>query len=116
MERTDENGGVDMSFKVHPDDLQGYGRQVGRAAEDMHQAQEYINKYGDLGVFTDQGLILWATGMHTQAMDEVKNVVSRVRTLLSASAEELAKSAEYYRTTDQQQASKLDATYPPSKR
>ncbi|MER6424215.1 hypothetical protein [Streptomyces sp. NPDC001137] len=105
-----------MTFRVNPEDLDGYSRQVARAADDMHQAQEYINKYGDMGPVTGQGLILWALRTHPQAMDEVKDVVARVRSLLAASAKELSKSAEYYRTTDQDQASKLDATYPPSKR
>ncbi|MFJ8363653.1 hypothetical protein [Streptomyces sp. NPDC093984] len=105
-----------MAFEVKPDDLDGYSRQVERAAEDVHQAQEYIKKYGDMGAVTGQGLFLWATGMHSQAMDGVNDVVTRLHGLLTASAKELSKSAEYYRTTDQDQASKLDATYPPSKR
>ncbi|MGW1162616.1 WXG100 family type VII secretion target [Streptomyces sp. NPDC002513] len=105
-----------MTFEVKPEDLDGYSRQVERAAEDMHQAQEYIKKYGDMGAFTGQGLFLWATGMHSQAMDGVKDVVTRLHALLAASAKELAKSADHYRSTDQDQASKLDATYPPSKR
>ncbi|MCX4457243.1 type VII secretion target [Streptomyces sp. NPDC059837] len=105
-----------MTFEVKPEDLDGYSRQVQRAAEDVHQAQEYVKKYGDMGAFTGQGLILWATGMHSQAMNEVNDVVTRLHTLLAASAKELSKSAEYYRATDQDQASKLDATYPSSKR
>lgn len=105
-----------MAFRVNPEDLDGYSRQVERAAEDMHQAQEYINKYGDMGPVTGQGLILWAFQIHSQAMDEVKGVVTRVHSLLAASAKELSKSAEYYRTTDQDQAANLDATYPSSKR
>ncbi|MFJ7903853.1 WXG100 family type VII secretion target [Streptomyces sp. NPDC096198] len=105
-----------MAFEVEPDDLDGYGRQVGRAADDMHQAQEYIKKYGDMGAFTGQGLFLWATSMHAQAMSGVHDVVTRLHSILAASAQELSKSADYYRTTDQHQASQLDATYPPSKR
>ncbi|MGW2697172.1 hypothetical protein [Streptomyces sp. NPDC001296] len=105
-----------MTFEVKPEDLDGYSRQVGRASEDMRQAQEYIKKYGDMGALTGQGLFLWATGMHSQAMAGVSDVVSRLHALLAASAKELSKSAGYYRTTDRDQASKLDATYPPSKR
>jgi len=105
-----------MTFEVKPDDLDGFGRQVERAAEDVQQAQEYIKKYGDMGAVTGQGLFLWATGMHSQAMDGVSDLATRLQGLLSSSAKELSKSAGYYRTTDQDQASQLDATYPPSKR
>jgi hypothetical protein len=105
-----------MAFEVEPEDIVGYSRQVGRAAQDLHQAQEYINKYGDMGDSSGTGLFRWATAMHSQAMTEVKGVVTRLNSILAASATELSKSAEYYRTTDQDQASKLDATYPPSKR
>ena len=105
-----------MTFRVRPDDLDGYSRQVGRAADDVHHAQEYIAQYGGMDALHGQGLFLYAIGLHSQAMDGVKNVLTRLHTLLSASAEELSKSAAYYRTTDQDQASRLDATYPPSKR
>ncbi|MFJ5535373.1 hypothetical protein [Streptomyces sp. NPDC093261] len=105
-----------MTFEVRPEDLDGYSRQVGRAAEDMNQAQQYIKKYGDMGALTGQGLFMWATGMHSQAMDGVNDVVARLHALLVASAKELSKSAAYYRATDRDQASKLDGTYPSSKR
>ncbi|MFF4909666.1 hypothetical protein ACFY2T_32950 [Streptomyces sp. NPDC001260] len=105
-----------MAFQVRPDDLDGYSRQVHRAADDARQAQEYLKRYGGMDALDGQGLFLYAIGLHAQAMDGVKNVLTRLHTLLSASAEELAKSAAYYRTTDRAHASRLDATYPPSKR
>ncbi|MBK3644361.1 hypothetical protein [Streptomyces sp. MBT33] len=105
-----------MTFQVRPGDLDGYSRQVGRAADDVHQAQEYIAKYGGMDAFHGQGLFIYAIGLHSQAMDGVKNVLTRLHTLLSASADELSKSAAYYRATDRSQASQLDASYPPSKR
>ena len=105
-----------MSFQVRPDDLDGYSRQVGRAAGDVHQAQAYIEKNGGMDALHGQGLFLYAIGLHSQAMDGVKDVLTRLNTLLSASSEELSKSAAYYRATDRAQASQLDATYPPSKR
>ncbi|MCL6672719.1 hypothetical protein [Streptomyces panaciradicis] len=105
-----------MAFQVRPDDLDGYSRQVGRAADDAHQAQEYLKRHGGMGALDGQGLFLYAIGLHAQAMEGAKEVLTRLHTLLSASAEELAKSAAYYRTTDRAQASGLDATYPPSKR
>jgi hypothetical protein len=105
-----------MTFRVRPEALEGYGRQVGRAAEDVQQAEEYINKHGDLDVLIDQGLILAATGLHSQAMDSVREVLARMDSLLRAGAQELSKSAHYYRTTDTGEAAGLDAACPSSKR
>jgi hypothetical protein len=105
-----------MAFDVRPEDLEGFGRQVDRAAQDVQQAREYVDKHAGMGLFTDQGLILWMTGLHTQAGDSVRAVLTRLDRLLTASARELDRSAAYYRATDAEQASRLDSTYPSSKR
>jgi hypothetical protein len=85
---------------------------VGRAAQDVQQAREYVDKHAGIGLFTDQGLILWMTGLHTQAGDSVRAVLGRLDTLLTASARELDRSAAYCRATDSEQASRLDSAYP----
>ncbi|MFI1739662.1 hypothetical protein [Streptomyces sioyaensis] len=105
-----------MTFDVRPEDLEGFGRQVGRAAQDAEQGKDYIHKFGDMGTFGGQGLILWMTDLHPQAMDSVDSVLKRMSSLLDASAKELHKSAGFYRQTDHDQAAKMDGTYPASKR
>uniref|UniRef100_J2K655 Uncharacterized protein n=1 Tax=Streptomyces auratus AGR0001 TaxID=1160718 RepID=J2K655_9ACTN len=89
---------------------------MARAAQDTGQGKEYVHKNGDMGAVTGQGLILWMTNLHPQAMDSVDKMLKRMSSLLDASAEELKKSARHYQQTDHEQASKMDGTYPASKR
>ncbi|MFG2093703.1 hypothetical protein [Streptomyces sp. NPDC048612] len=110
-----------MSFSVHPADIAGFAKLIGRAAEDMQEGVGYIdNKANEDGFDVEEGLIgqWWedAYGNHTERVREVKGFLRKVGGLLEASAEELKKSAKYYQATDHEQAVKMDSTYPASKR
>jgi hypothetical protein len=106
-----------VGFDVEPEDLRSFGKQVERAAEDAQSAKKYAKTHSDaIGGGTQEGLILHLSGLHPSVAAEVDSVLSRVHTLLSSSARELTRSAGYYEKTDEDQAAKLDATYPASKR
>ncbi|MFI9260253.1 WXG100 family type VII secretion target [Streptomyces sioyaensis] len=110
-----------MSFKVNAADIEGFAKLIGRASEDMHESLSYIdNEANEDGFDVQQGLVgeLWqgAYGNHTARVQEVKSFLRKVRELLDASGEELKRSAKHYQATDQEQAAKIDSTYPGSKR
>lgn len=107
-----------MSFSVETADLDAYGGQVGRAAEDAEAIKQYVDKYGShlQGSTVDQGLFLAGLDLHEDAMNKGKSALGRVHTLLDRSSDELTKSSTYYEQTDRTQAEELDATYPGSKR
>jgi hypothetical protein len=107
-----------VAFDVEPADLEAYGKQVGRAADDMQAAKGYaqsnteINWY-DLGL---KSLISGASGAHETVVQNVAASLKTAESILRASAGELAASAKYYRETDRGNAAGLDAQYPASNR
>lgn len=106
-----------MGFDVEPEDLRGFGKQVARAAEDARQAVKYAKTHSDaIGTSAQEGLVLHVAGLHPSVASDVHAVLERVHELLNSSSGELTRSAEYYEKTDHDQASRLDATYPASKR
>ncbi|MCX4829791.1 hypothetical protein OG746_13730 [Streptomyces sp. NBC_01016] len=77
-----------MSFAAESADLEAYGKQVDRAAEDAQSVGEYVKRYGtglDKST-TEQGLLLAPLELHDQAMDEANRALSRIHTLLDRSA------------------------------
>ncbi|MFG2141583.1 WXG100 family type VII secretion target [Streptomyces sp. NPDC048650] len=110
-----------MSFTVDPADIAGFAKLIDRAAEDMHAGISYIgNQANEDGFQVTQGAVgaIWEElyGNHTQNVQDVKRFLRKVSEILDASGAELKRSAKYYRDTDREQASKIDSTYPQSKR
>ncbi|MGW0732096.1 hypothetical protein [Streptomyces sp. NPDC002851] len=106
-----------MPFDVEPSDLRGFGKQVGRAAEDAREAKKYAKTHGDaVGDKSSEGLILHLTELHPTAVERVDAVLDRVGKLLDSGSSELARSAGHYEKTDRAEAERQDATYPESKR
>lgn len=106
-----------MPFDVEPADLRGFGKLVGRAAEDAREAKKYAKTHGDaIGDKSPEGLILQLTELHPSAVDRVDAVLDRVGKLLESGSTELDRSAAHYEKTDRAEAERQDATYPESKR
>ncbi len=104
-----------MGFDVHPDDLDSYAAQVGRAAEDCRHAGRYAQQHGHVAV-SDEGLFGLVAGAHSGVLERVSAALTKAESVLRGSEKELTKSATYYRETDHGNAAGLDATYPTSKR
>ena len=104
-----------MGFEVHPDDLDSYAAQVGRAAEDFRHAGRYAQQNGHVAV-SDDGLFGLIAGAHSGVVERVSAALTKAESVLRAAETELAKSATYYRQADHGNAARLDATYPTSKR
>jgi hypothetical protein len=103
-----------MSFAVEPADLKGYAKLVGRASADIDSGIDFMQKNAAI---EDSVGDLWQTvyGPHQGHLDDAKKCLNGFKRILDASSHELTRSATYYLTTDEDQARKVDATYPQSK-
>ena len=104
-----------MGFKVNADDLESYRWMVDRAGQDALAGKAYLNQHGEISS-PSQGMFTRPFQFHDPLQNKVVNVLSRLHTILASSSRELAKSAKYYRETDNQEAAKMDGLQPPSKR
>ncbi len=108
-----------MSFSVDSDDLTGFGKQVKRAADDVEESRDYVKKSCEM-LPSDVGPIstvaqIW-DGAHKDVVNRVQNTLKALHKILTSSSTELLQSAKHYDSTDQNEARKMDATYPASKR
>ncbi|WP_310728289.1 type VII secretion target [Streptomyces sp. N2A] len=103
-----------MSFAVEPADLDGCAKLVSRAGDDIDSGIDFMQKNANI---EDSFGDLWQTvyGSHQEHLDGAKKCLNGFKRILDASSNELNKSAKYYRTTDEEQARNVDATYPRSK-
>ncbi|MEV5612141.1 hypothetical protein [Streptomyces sp. NPDC052225] len=105
-----------MTLAVVPSDLTGYAGLVHRACGDFGSARAYLNSNTavDAGCSAD----LWTTlfSDHTQIVEKARAVIDRFEAILGASHQELKKTATWYEAVDLEQARKLDASYPTTKR
>lgn len=100
-----------MSFRVTVSDVEGYGRLVGRAAEDANAVSEHVRSNATV----DGGLAseLWemcATN-HEEYVQITTQVLGKIRSVLQAASEELGNVAKEYSGTDAQVSKRLDGTY-----
>ncbi|MFF9477265.1 hypothetical protein [Streptomyces sp. NPDC014733] len=108
-----------MTFQVEPGDLNAFSKQLGRAADDTNQALEYVRRQCSIGVFDKGPVSAIASifgGGHDGVMENVESMLKKLHRILESSQGEMARSASFYERTDRQQASKIDSTYPASKR
>jgi hypothetical protein len=111
--------GVGMTFEVEPNDLASFARQVGRAADDVTAAEEYFERECSIGTFSTGPISAIASifgGGHDGVMENVRSALGQMHRILDASKNEMSRSADFYKRTDEGEASKLDSQYPESKR
>lgn len=104
-----------MVLQVQPDEIDGYGDMIGRAANDAGACQSYLASCGQLSGIS-HGLITKFAWVHGDVLDAVNGVLGHLHNVLDKSSAELHKVAQYYRTIDMESARKIDATYPPTQR
>lgn len=108
------NGGA-LNFRVEPGAIDGFAKLVGRAAEGSAQAASYTGTHAQIEKALGGEAWDMVAGDHDQYVSEAKKALEKVKSLLEASEKELTGTAKYYRSTDSDEAAKLDATYPGSK-
>ncbi|GAA3583017.1 type VII secretion target [Streptomyces osmaniensis] len=108
-----------MTFEVEPSDLASFSRQISRAADDVTTAKEYFERECSIGTFSVGPLSAIASmfgGGHDGVMENVRSALEQMHRILDASKGEMSRSANFYKRTDEGEASKLDSQYPESKR
>jgi hypothetical protein len=108
-----------MGFEVEPNDLASFSRQIGRASDDVTSAEEYLQREGSIGTFSTGPVSAIASifgGGHDGVVENVRFALERMRLILDSSKNEMSRSANFYKQTDEGQASRLDSQYPQSKR
>ncbi|MFG2193224.1 hypothetical protein [Streptomyces sp. NPDC048639] len=103
-----------LNFRVETSDLDGFAKLVGRGADDSGRAADYTSN----AKLEAEGGKLWdmVAGDHDKHLHEAKKTLQKLQSILESGSAELGKSSEYYKETDRDQAAKLDATYPGSKK
>ncbi|GHH31641.1 hypothetical protein [Streptomyces lanatus] len=104
-----------MNFRVEPGAIDGFSKLVGRAADGSAQAVSYTGNHAQIDATVGGAAWDLVAGDHEQYVSEAKKALGKVKGLLESSEKELTGTAKYYRSTDTDQAAKLDATYPGSK-
>lgn len=103
-----------MSFKVTSAHLDGYAEQLARAVEDASASRRFLD---DHQKFDGGGpLIQPLAGAHESLVEQIRQNLTRIRTILDVDVIELRGAANFYRATDLSTAERLDTTYPSSSR
>ncbi|MFF3496774.1 hypothetical protein ACFYWS_36165 [Streptomyces sp. NPDC002795] len=97
------------------DAIDGFGKLVGRAADGGSEAASYVGKYAQIDETLGGDAWDLVAGDHDRYVSEAKKALEKVKGVLESSAGELARSAGYYRDTDQDAAARFDAGTPGSK-
>ncbi|MEV6173938.1 type VII secretion target [Streptomyces sp. NPDC051954] len=108
-----------MTFKVEPNEMASFSRQIGRAADDVTAAKEYLGRECSIGTFSAGPISALASmfgGGHDGVMENVRSALEQMHRILDASKNEMSRSADFYKRTDEGEASRLDSQYPESKR
>ncbi|MEV4621586.1 hypothetical protein AB0J74_23110 [Asanoa sp. NPDC049573] len=100
-----------MSFRVAPEALTGYARQVDRAGQDVVEIKSYLGRYVDAPKDGGEVFSVAKEG-HVHAAETIDRTLARIAALLQESAPELDKAAAYYQSTDLAAAATLDAAFP----
>lgn len=104
-----------MNFRVEPGAIDGFTKLVGRAADGSAQAASFVGTHAQIDKSVGGEAWDLVAGEHDHYVSEAKRALEKVRSVLEASEKELTGTARYYRSTDTDEAAKLDATYPGSK-
>ncbi|MGW0733542.1 hypothetical protein [Streptomyces sp. NPDC002851] len=104
------------TFGVQPGDLDGYAKLIDRAGDDMVAAVQFVRDNVDVEQ-SGAGSVIWdmMVDAHRQHSEVVSQTLALYKEVLTASSDELVRSAQYYRSTDKAEAARQDATYPATK-
>jgi hypothetical protein len=100
-----------VNFHVQPDTLTSYGALIERNGTNLSLVNVHLAQHANLGS-TMGGLIQMLIGAHNATVARMSDSIYRGFHTMGGSADELRRTADYYRRTDQRSAAGLDATYP----
>ncbi|MBF6100631.1 hypothetical protein IU510_21480 [Nocardia cyriacigeorgica] len=97
-------------LQVQPEDLDRFATAMSNLAADSDSAKQYVAKWFDISG-DDARIFAHVAGIAEQVRQNLEANYDKLRQLAEASATEITKSAEMYRTTDLATAKRLDSTY-----
>jgi hypothetical protein len=100
-----------MTFRVEPESVDLYSRQLAELAQAVEAARSYANKWGTFSAH-GKGILGMLHGKHGSFMTELNEVLERLSRTADASSMNLSASARYFERTDHQSATELDDSYP----
>ena len=100
------------SFKVDPQDLDGYAGLLARAAGDAQECKSYFERQVPELQPIAGGIINPLVYEHSRVRDQLAGMLSHLNTLLNASQEGMQAAAAQYRDADKASAARLDDSYP----
>ncbi|WP_162907811.1 type VII secretion target [Allorhizocola rhizosphaerae] len=99
-----------MAFEADHERIKNFGSHVKGLSDDADEAVRYVDKH--LGIGYNEGRMFFTI---VEQAENVRNALKENYTHLSEvamkSGIELGKAADFYRTTDQASAERLDGTY-----
>jgi uncharacterized protein YukE len=104
-----------MSFRVAPDDLDGFARLLSRAGEDAEALHAHLRRYGEIPS-ASHGSALMIRGAHQHLVEALSNHTAALVRLLDASYTQVHSAATEYRSVDETAAARLDNLLPPATR
>ncbi|NEW25390.1 type VII secretion target [Nocardia cyriacigeorgica] len=97
-------------LQVKPGDLDRFATVMRDLASDSDSAKQYVTKWFNISG-DDARIFAHVAGIAEQVRQNLEANYDKLRQLAEASATELTKSAEMYRTSDLATAKRLDSTY-----
>ncbi|MFC3891426.1 type VII secretion target [Lentzea rhizosphaerae] len=99
-----------MSFKADPSSLDTFATVLEGLSDDVASAKDYLHKhlsydYGDARMFAN------IANANNDTKSAVSGSLDRLADVVAKSSQELRKSAQMYRGTDDNEERRLDATY-----
>lgn len=101
-----------MSFRVEPDDIDGYAALLGRARDDAEAAKRYLSEHGEMSV-GEQGWLAQLGDSHKSISGAVERELEQLRKITGAASHVLGNAAGYYRKSDQKAVTEADDAYKP---
>lgn len=99
-----------MTFEAQHERIKAFSTHVSGLSDDADEAFNYVNKH--LGIGYDKGRMFFTV---VETAETVRNALKENYKHLSEVAQksgtELGKAADFYRTTDEASAERLDGTY-----
>lgn len=100
-----------MSFRVAPDELDGFAHLLRRAQEDAEALHAHLRRYGEIPP-ASQGAALIFSGTHQDLVDALTSHTVTLTRLLDAAHVQVRLAATSYRRVDETAAARLDALLP----
>jgi hypothetical protein len=100
-----------MTFTVNEKYLDSFAERLADLRSQAHRAEGYARAEVDLPDGLDGIMYAHVAGANASMVSALGGMLERLGTLCQASATELRRTAELYRTTDEARAAALDATY-----